>query len=102
MTQPSNKPRHIWTKQELATLRELYPTTRTADIAAILGIDLELIYRPRVFDFAQQSNNISIIGPLAVTAANGIVYWMGNEKFYVFDDAAAAQKAAALAVLHAE
>ena len=45
MTQPSNKPRHIWTKQELATLRELYPTTRTADIAAILGIDLELVYR---------------------------------------------------------
>lgn len=45
MTQPSNKPRHIWTKQELATLRELYPTTRTADIAALLGIDLELVYR---------------------------------------------------------
>lgn len=45
MTQPSNKPRHKWTPQELATLRELYPTTRTADIAAILGIDLELIYR---------------------------------------------------------
>lgn len=45
MTQPSNKPRHIWTAQELATLRELYPTTRTADIAALLGIDLELVYR---------------------------------------------------------
>jgi len=45
MTQPSNKPRHKWTPQELATLRELYPTTRTADIAAILGIDLELVYR---------------------------------------------------------
>ena len=45
MTQPSNKPRHIWTKQELATLRELYPTTRTADIAALLGIDLDMVYR---------------------------------------------------------
>lgn len=45
MTQPSNKPRHIWTAQELATLREMYPTTRTADIAALLGIDLELVYR---------------------------------------------------------
>ena len=46
---------------------------------------MQYVGAPRVFDFAQQSNNISIIGPLAVTAANGIVYWMGNEKFYVFD-----------------
>lgn len=41
----SNAARHIWTAQEVDTLRAMYPTTRTADIAALLGIDLELVYR---------------------------------------------------------
>jgi hypothetical protein len=45
MKPKSNKPRHAWTEQELATLRAMYPTTRTADIAALLGIELELVYR---------------------------------------------------------
>lgn len=45
MTLPSNKPRHIWSTQETATLLAMYPTTRTADIAALLGIDLDLVYR---------------------------------------------------------
>jgi len=38
-------PRRTWTDQELATLRKLYPHQRTADIAALLGIDLQLVYR---------------------------------------------------------
>lgn len=45
MTPLSTKPRHKWTEQETATLRAMYPSTRTADIAALLGIDLELVYR---------------------------------------------------------
>ena len=40
-----NAPKRYWTEQELATLRELYPHQRTADIAAKLGIDLQLVYR---------------------------------------------------------
>ena len=38
-------PRHIWTPQESATLVAMYPNTRTADIAALLGIRLESVYR---------------------------------------------------------
>jgi hypothetical protein len=40
-----NAPRHTWSDQELATLRKLYPHQRTADIAELLGIDLQLVYR---------------------------------------------------------
>ena len=40
-----NAPRRQWSGQELATLRELYPHQRTAEIAALLGIDLPLVYR---------------------------------------------------------
>lgn len=39
-----NAPRRQWTGQELATLRELYPHQRTAEIAAQLGIALTLVY----------------------------------------------------------
>lgn len=40
---------------------------------------------PFVFSFAQQADNISIMGPNAAVSINGIVYWMGREKFYAFD-----------------
>ena len=39
-----NRPRHSWTEDELATLRRLYPDQRTSDIAALLGIELQLVY----------------------------------------------------------
>lgn len=45
MTPLSNKPRHVWTAQELVTLKAAYPSARTTDLAAQLGIDLELVYR---------------------------------------------------------
>lgn len=45
MTPLSNKPRHNWSAQETNTLLALYPTTRTTDIALLLGIDLDLVYR---------------------------------------------------------
>ena len=40
-----NAPKRTWSAQELATLRELYPHQRTAEIAELLGINLELVYR---------------------------------------------------------
>ena len=40
-----NAPKRTRSAQELATLRELYPHKRTADIAELLGIDLQLVYR---------------------------------------------------------
>jgi hypothetical protein len=39
---------------------------------------------PYVWGFNILSNNISIIGPNAIAAANNIVYWMGADKFYVY------------------
>ena len=39
---------------------------------------------PYVWGFNILSNNISIIGPNAMAAANNIVYWMGIDKFYVY------------------
>jgi hypothetical protein len=40
-----NAPRRTWTGAELATLRSLYPDQPTRTIAALLGIDLALVYR---------------------------------------------------------
>ena len=40
-----NAPKRTWSAQELATLRRLYPHQRTAEIATLLGIDLQLVYR---------------------------------------------------------
>jgi hypothetical protein len=39
---------------------------------------------PYVWGFNILSNNISIMGPNAIGAANNIVYWMGLDKFYVY------------------
>jgi len=39
---------------------------------------------PYVWGFNILSNNMSIIGPNAIAAANNIVYWMGVDKFYVY------------------
>jgi hypothetical protein len=39
---------------------------------------------PFVWGFNILSDNISIIGPNAVTTANNITYWMGVDKFYAY------------------
>ena len=38
-----------------------------------------------VFSFSKQSANISCAGPYAATTAGATVYWMGRDKFYVYD-----------------
>ena len=37
-----------------------------------------------VFGIQELADNISIIGPRAVTTANNVTYWMGQDKFYVY------------------
>lgn len=39
---------------------------------------------PYVFGFNLLADNISIIGPKAVSVANGVAYWMGVDKFYMY------------------
>lgn len=46
---------------------------------------MQYVGPPYVFSFSQVADNISIMGPNAITAANGVVYWMGADKFYMFD-----------------
>jgi len=38
-----------------------------------------------VFGISELSHNISIMGPNAVTAINNTVYWMGRDRFYVYN-----------------
>ena len=40
---------------------------------------------PYVFSFNLLANHISLISPNAVSVANNIVFWMGKDKFYVYD-----------------
>ena len=38
-----------------------------------------------VFGLQEYSDNISIISPRAVTTANNVTFWMGTDKFYMYD-----------------
>ena len=62
----------IQTRQEILVL---------TDAAAY---SMQYLGPPYVWGFNILSNNISIIGPNAIGAANNIVYWMGLDKFYVY------------------
>jgi hypothetical protein len=39
---------------------------------------------PNVYGFTLLADNISITSPNAMATANGVVYWMGVDKFYVY------------------
>jgi hypothetical protein len=39
---------------------------------------------PNVYGFTLLADNISIVSPNAMATANGVVYWMGIDKFYVY------------------
>jgi hypothetical protein len=39
---------------------------------------------PYVFGFTLLADNISIISPNAMATANGVTYWMGQDKFYMY------------------
>lgn len=40
---------------------------------------------PYVFSFNLLASNISLMSPNSISVANNIVFWMGRDKFYVFD-----------------
>lgn len=40
---------------------------------------------PSVYGFTPLADNISIAGPKAMVTSSGIVFWMGIDKFYVYD-----------------
>jgi hypothetical protein len=46
---------------------------------------LQYLGPPFVWGSQLLGDNISIMGPNAVTSASGIVYWMGIDKFYLYD-----------------
>lgn len=85
------KPRHKWTQQQSALLRELYPDTRTTDIAARMGIDIKLIYRKALrmglrksqeFFALDKSGRILKGGKLSVATqfVTGLVPWNKGRK----------------------
>ena len=39
---------------------------------------------PYVWQFSLLADNLSVIGPNAAATVNGITYWMGTDKFYVY------------------
>lgn len=54
----------VWTDQAIYSMQYLGP--------------------PYVYGFTLLADNISIISPNAMATANGVTYWMGTDKFYVY------------------
>jgi hypothetical protein len=46
---------------------------------------LQFLGTADVFGLQEYADNISIMGPRAVISANNITYWMGLDKFYMYD-----------------
>lgn len=46
---------------------------------------LQYVGPPYVWTSQLMGDNISIMGPNSVSLASGIVYWMGKDKFYMYD-----------------
>jgi len=63
----------IQTRQEVFVLTD----------AACYG--LQYVGPPYVWTATLLADNISVVGPNAVTIASGIVFWMGVDKFYKYD-----------------
>jgi hypothetical protein len=63
----------VQTRQEIFTL---------TDSAAY---SLQYIGAPLVWGAQLLGDNISIVGPNAMVIASGVVFWMGVDKFYVYD-----------------
>lgn len=62
----------------IQTRQEIFVLTDAA------AYSMQYLGPPYVWGFNILSNNISVIGPNAIGAANNIVYWMGTDKFYVY------------------
>ena len=62
----------------IQTRQEIFILTDSA------AYSMQYIGPPYIWGFNILSDNISIIGPNAISTANNIVYWMGQEKFYCY------------------
>ena len=62
----------------IQTRQEIFILTDAA------AYSMQYLGPPYVWGFNILSNNISIMGPNAIAAANNIVYWMGADKFYAY------------------
>jgi len=63
----------------IKTRQEILIFTNTAVYA------MQYVGLPHVFSFTLLASHISLMSPNAVSVANNIVFWMGRDKFYVFD-----------------
>jgi len=48
-------------------------------------MSMQFVGPPVVFSFTTLANNISIASPTAVAVASNVAYWMGKDKFYVYN-----------------
>lgn len=46
---------------------------------------MQFLNTAEVFGLQEIANGVSIIGPNTVAAANNVIYWMGNDKFYIYN-----------------
>jgi len=46
---------------------------------------LQFLGNGNIFGIQELANNVSIMGPNTVIAANNVVYWMGVDKFYMYN-----------------
>ena len=45
---------------------------------------MQYLGAPYVYGFTLLADNISVVSPNAMATANGVTYWMGTDKFYVY------------------
>jgi hypothetical protein len=65
--------RAIATRQEILILTDTHLYT------------LQFTGTLEVFTLQEYADNISIISPRAITSVNNVTYWMGTDKFYMYD-----------------
>lgn len=46
---------------------------------------MQFVGPPFIYGFTLLADNLSIMGPNAAVVINGIAYWMGKDKFYMYD-----------------
>jgi hypothetical protein len=95
---PDTGPDPLYWKPELTnTAGFLYLQSGTSIITAyhakqetLIWTDISLtsmqfLGTAEVFGLQEIANGVSIIGPNTVASANNVIYWMGNDKFYIYN-----------------
>jgi hypothetical protein len=66
----------------VTAVRYLYETLVFTDSSVFA---MQYIGAPLIFGLQNVANNVSIISPQAVSVAGNVVYWMGGDKFYMYN-----------------